>query len=260
MLLRNIKNKVLQLQDIWVCFFVLLLFTFQCGSSLLYAEYVGMSLQEYILYVISDHYYLVYVWFFFLLFWSTRQISQNYTIERIRYRSNERYRRIYSSAKAIQLLGMILAHILIAISVGITRLDIQEGFSSIKQVQTYDSNLDVLKGYAEIFDSDVVAIVCVAFYWWLGSQFLFRLMFYVYEVFKKKGLYSVLIITLVSGMIGFVSHIDESILEIFFYNNYFILHHVLLGAGIFPTLINICVMLFLPDCIGGVEKKVCVKI
>lgn len=255
MVLTNIKNKVIQIQDKWLYVLVLLLFTFQCGNSLPYAEYVGMSLQEYVLYVISDHYYLVYAWFFFLLFWSTRQISQNFVLERIRYGSNHRYREIHCAAKSIQLFVMILAHILIATLIGITKLNIGKGFSAIEHLQTYDSNLDVLLGYANIFDNCTIAIVCVALYWWLGSQFLFRMMFYAHELWRKKGLYSILLLALVSGMVGFMTHYDESVLEVVFYNNYFILHHVLLGVGEIPTLINICIMLFLPSALNVLEKK-----
>lgn len=252
------KDNGFSLQDGGIFLFVLLLFTFSCGRSLPYAEYVGMSLQEYILYVISDHYYLMYVWFFFLLYWSTKQILPSYILQRIRYKSNRRYRKVYSSVKSMQLLVMILAHILIAAVIGVTRLELRGGLESIKQIAVYDSNLDVLMGYAKLFYNCGTAIFCVAFYWWLGSSFLFRLLFYVHEVWKKKGLYCMLIVTLVSGMFGFMSHVDESMFEVFFFNNYFILHHVLLGVGIFPTGINVCIMWFVPECIERVEK-VCVQ-
>lgn len=258
MLQRNIKNIIFSLQDVWSFIFVLLLFTFSCGNSLPYAEYVGMSLQEYILYVVSDHYYLIYVWFFFLLFWSVRQISSNDMVQRIRYGSNKEYRKVYSLAKSIELLIMILAHILMAFIIGITRLDVKERFFGVEQITSYDSNLEVLLGYAQMFENCIAAMICVVFYWWFGSCFLFRLMFYVHEVWKKKGLYVGLLYILLSGMFGFMSHADESVLEIFFCNNYFILHYVLLGLGILPVVINLCIMWFVPECIERVEK-VCVK-
>lgn len=258
MLRTTIKNKIFSLRDAGSFIFVLLLFTFSCGNSLPYAEYVGMSLQEYMLYVVSDHYYLIYVWFFFLLFWSTRQISTNDMVQRIRYGSNKQYRKVYGFAKSIELLIMILAHVLIALMIGITRLDVKEGFFAVKQIISYDSNLEVLIGYAQMFENCIIAMSCVVVYWWLGSCFLFRLLFYVHEVWKKKGLYAVLVYTLASGMFGFMSHVDESILEIFFYNNYFILHHVLLSVGILPVCINLCVMCLVPEGIERVEK-LCVK-
>lgn len=241
-----ITDRVLAFPSRWSCALILFLFAFFCSGSLPYAQQMGMSVYEYVLYMISDHYYLIYVWFFYLLYWSTRQITQERAIERVRYGSHRKYQEVCCGAQAVQLLVVVLLHIVVAFVIGLGGLKSENVFLAIGQLQDYDSNMDVLTGYSEMFDNPMAAIVCVALYWWIGSQFLSRILFYAHEIGQRKGMFLLMFVALLSGMIGFITHVDESVLAIFFYNNYFVLHHALLNVGLPVTIGILLIMVVLP--------------
>lgn len=250
-----IADRVLAFQSRWSCAFILFLYALFCSESLPYAEQMGMSVWEYVLYMISDHYYLIYVWFFYLLYWSTKQITQERAIERVRYGSHRKYQEVHCGVQAIQLLVVVLLHAAIAFFMGTGRLKSENAFLALGQLQAYDSNMDVVVGYSEIFNNPAVAVMFVALYWWIGSQFLCRILFYANEIWKNKGMFLLMFVALLSGIIGFVTHADESVLAIFFYNNYFVLHHALLNAGLPVTIGILLIMVMLPFGIVSIKNR-----
>ncbi|MCD8338045.1 MAG: hypothetical protein LUD18_12405, partial [Lachnospiraceae bacterium] len=88
----------------------------------------------------------------------------------------------------------------------------------------------------------MAALLSAAGYLWLGSLFLYAVIFLVSQFWGSKGMLTACVLIIVSAIVGFVSHFDESPLEILFVNNYYILHHALLLVSPLAVAVNLAVM------------------
>lgn len=240
--LRQVKHRLINFSYKKICIALLLVYTFSCGSDLNYAIYMNMSLFEYILYTLTDHYYLIYAWLFFLIFLTARQVNEKNSLERLRFGTIRKFYHFNNLTKAIQLTCLIFIHAFIPFVIGITKLEFNNTFNSMLPEGVFDSNLDVITAYADCFDSPISSIICVLTYWIVGSVFISEVIYYCSEIWQKKGMLIGIFLVLISTMTGFMTEIDEHIFEFFFFNNYYILHHVLLNIGIIPMVINLFIM------------------
>ncbi|MCD8125942.1 MAG: hypothetical protein LUD82_00210 [Clostridiales bacterium] len=213
------------------------------SSDLAVAQSAQLSLFEYVLYVLADHYYLIYGWLFFLVFVTGKEVRGHANSEIIRYGSFSRYNSVTLTAAAVRLALLIAVHILLAAIIGAFSLTPVNAFT-VSEASSYYSGgfLDLLAGYQRCFGSPVAALLGAAGYLWLGSLFLYAVIFLASQFWGSKGMLTACVIIIVSAIVGFVSHFDESPLEFLFVNNYYILHHALLLVSPLAVAVNLAVM------------------
>lgn len=240
---RMVWKNTVRFWGLWFYIAVSLVLAYYAGGAVSFAGAVGMSLTEYMLYVLTDHYYLVYVWFFFLLFWIIHMVQKNEQIGWIRYGSYQKKYNIDNLAAALQLTLMILGNLILVLCIGLFYLRPSGRFQTTDLSDDFAGNLDVLRGYAEIFPNPAIALVCVVLYWDMGCIFLYLILYYSHRIAGKKGFLLLISLCVISNIVGFTTQIDESCLHVFFFNNYYILHHALLLVGFRAVCVNMAVMI-----------------
>ncbi|MCD8013495.1 MAG: hypothetical protein LUG99_10020 [Lachnospiraceae bacterium] len=243
MKLKLIKSKLWKKDDALAYFIILAVFVAMSSSELAVAQSAQLSLFEYVLYALADHYYLIYGWLFFLVFVTGKEVRNHADSEIIRYGSFSRYHFVTLTAAAIRLALLIAVHILIAAIIGSFSLAPVNVFT-VSEASSYYSGdfLDLLAGYQHYFGNPVTALLGAAGYLWLGSLFLYAVIFLASQSWGSKGMLTACVIIIVSAIVGFVSHFDESALEFLFANNYYILHHALLLVSPLAVAVNLAVM------------------
>lgn len=245
MKLKLIKSKLWKRDDILAYFIILALFVAMSSSNLTLtvAQSAGLSLFEYVLCALTDHYYLIYGWLIFLVFVTGKEVRGHANSEIIRYGSFSRYNSVTITAAAVRLALLIVVHILLAAIIGAFRLAPVNAFT-VSEASSYYSGgfLDLLAGYQRYFGSPVAALLGAVGYLWLGSLFLYAVIFLASQSWGSKGMLTVCVLIIVSAIVGFVSPFDESPLEFLFVNNYYILHHALLLVSPLAVAVNLAVM------------------
>lgn len=246
--IRIMGNKVLRLPGRQWYLAVSLVLAYYAGAAIPFAKAMGMSLTEYILYLMTDHYYLVYAWFFFLLYWIMHAVPKMSQQEWIRYGSYRMKCNVDNLTVGIQLALMILGNFLLVLFIGLAGLGMSGGFRAAALFADATDQMQVLAGYAEIFSDPVIAIICVLLYWDLGCCFLYIMLYYGHQLGGRKVMIGEMVVCVISTIAGFMTDVDESILNVFFFNNDYILHHALLLVGPGIVCMNIAVMVIV--CIG----------
>lgn len=239
---RMVRSNGFRLPGLWCYIAVSLVLSYYAGAAVPLARTVGMSLAEYILYVLTDHYYLIYAWFFFFLYWTAHVVRKGRQQERIRYGSDRVKYNVDNFTAVWQLSLMIAGNLLLVIFIGLVSLGWSGGFRAGRLSDGIADNLIVLAGYARIFSSPVLALLCVLLYWDFGCIFLYMMLYYGNQLGGRKAMVAEIVLSILSTMVGFMTKIDESCLNVLFFNNYYILHHALLLAGIWAVGINMAVM------------------
>ncbi len=241
--IRIVGNRVFRFPGRWCYLAVSLILAYYAGSAIPFAKATGMSLTEYILYVLTDHYYLIYAWFFFLLYWTMHAVPKMSQQEWIRYGSYRMKCNVDNLTVEIQLLMMIMGNFLLVFFVGLTGLGLSNGFRASVLYADATDQMQVLAGYAEIFRNPVFAILCVLLYWNLGCYFLYSMLYYGYHLGGRKVMIGEMVVCVISTIAGFMTDVDESVLNVFFFNNDYILHHALLLVGLGTVCVNIAAMI-----------------
>ncbi|MGN0485383.1 MAG: hypothetical protein ACI4HI_17735 [Lachnospiraceae bacterium] len=240
--IQTLKSRIIHASLGRICLSLLVVYTFLCGEDLNYAVSVKMSVFEYVLYVLTDHYYMVYAWLFFLVFFSAHQVKEKRLIERLRFHTLKEFYRLERFVKIIQIFSIIGLHVLLPLIIGLSKLQFHNAFRAAMPGDIFDSNLEVLTAYSEYFKTPISAIVCVILYWVIGSVFISEFIYYCSEIWQKKGMLISILFVIISTMAGFMTQINDPIKEVFFLNHYYILHHVLLNIGVVPMVVNLFVM------------------
>lgn len=241
--IRRLKSRLINFPSGKVCFGLLIIYAFMCCGELDYAVSMHMSVWEYVLYTLTDHYYLIYAWLFFLIFFSARKVMEKSLVERVRYGTVREYYFLEGMAKAIQIAAVIASHAAISFLIGFTKLEFCNVFIASMSAQITDNNLEVIAAYASFFKTPVSAAFSVLAYWTAGSIFISGIIYYCSEIWQKKGMLVCIMLVLVSTMSGFMTDMDEGIFEFLFLNNYYILHHALLNIGFIWMAVNIGFMM-----------------
>lgn len=241
--IRIVGNRVFRFPGRWCYIAVSLVLAYYAGAAIPFAKAMGMSLTEYILYVLSDHYYLVYAWFFFLLYWTMHAVPGKSQQEWIRYGSYQRKYNVDNLTVGIQLTLMIIGNFLIVLLIGLVGLGLSDGFQAVGMIEDASGNLQVLAGFARIFPNPGSAIVCALLYWDLGCCFLYSMLYYTYRLGGRKVMVGVMLIFVISTIAGFTTNVDEFVLSVLFFNNDYILHHALLLVGPMAVFVNVAVMI-----------------
>ncbi len=237
MSISKIKARLLYDDHIKSTVLLLGIYAFTCGINLPYASLVGMNTCEFVLYMITDHYYLIYAWLFYLFFITAKQTKCKSVIERIRYSTSLEYYYYCIAAAMIRLASIIVAHIFVSMAVGCTRLHISYIFEVSAASTIAGTSLEVLNDYAGQFNNPFLAIGAVVVWWMAGSTFFSAILLLSYELWNNKGLIACTCTILVSVMIGFITEIDEGPMGFLLFNNYYILHHALANKCMMEVLV-----------------------
>ncbi|OON91342.1 MAG: hypothetical protein ATN34_03895 [Epulopiscium sp. Nele67-Bin002] len=231
-----IKREILKDKSYKAMVFLLLIFSFIIGTNLPQAIHYNMSVAEFVLYSLANHNYLIYGYFFFIIMFITSNIKNTSDIELVRMSNRNHYNAIKFIAMGIKFGILILLHIALIVIQSSGHLTWQLVFNG----QSYDFLGEALYN---AFANPATGVVIVSLYLWLGSLFLYQIMAYIYNKFSSGVYLTSIGIILLTTMFGFYTGVDESILAIFFPNNYFIFHHACLVIGKFMYEILLLIML-----------------
>ena len=246
--IRIVGNNISRFPGCWCYLAVSLILAYYAGAAIPFAKAMGMSLIEFILFVLTDHYYLIYAWFFFLLYWMMHAVPKMSQQEWIRYGCYRMKYNVDNLTVGIQLSLMIIGNFLLVFFIGLVGLGLSNGFRAVHLFGNATDQMQVLAGYAEVFPDPAIAILFVLFYWDMCCCFLYNMLYYGYRLGGRKVMIGEIVVCVISTIIGFMTDIDESILNVFFFNNDYILHHALLVLGPMAAGRNVIVMII--TCIG----------
>lgn len=211
---------------------ILLIYTFIGGTYLALAKDMHASLNEYILLLLSNHYYLIYGLLFFFLFWSAHNMKRKNDLEIIRYQSYSNYFFNHLKSVFIKILLWLVMHIIIAFMLGISNMGFKTGFRAHEIPEYYSENVQMLFMFREYFKAPVLAIIAVISFLSFGFMFIYTIVFTCFQLYGNRISIIVILIVLANIFIGFKTTFDEGPLCFLFFNNYFILHHALFLNGI----------------------------
>jgi|GEM_PF-2971071 len=220
---------------------LLIIYSFLCGSNLSMAEDAGFTIGEYILYMISDHYYLIYGLFFFFLYDSFVSLQDKNNVVLIRYGSLIRYYFTSLSAELIRIACIVLCHLLIPFFLSFHLLKPENIFAAHKLNGYVSSTLSYTLHFKDYFLSPVSSIAFCSMYLILGLFFIYCLQFFIRELANISKVIMTDILIVGDTLLGFKLFGAFPALEPLFLNCYFILHHPLFSYGLKAVCINIVI-------------------
>ncbi len=231
-----IRGKLVNERHNKIIWLLLLIYTFGCGSSVQTAREAGLSCGEYILSLLTNHYYIVYGLCIYWLFWCLQDLKEYSALQLIRSKNYVSYFICRIGYALVSIGGIVLLHILIPLIIGCLNL----GFDF-----RYQGHENILLKFSTIFPSLPFAILIIGLYLIIGLLFIYELLFFCQQLWGNKYTILAVLLILLDIMLGFKSQIDENMFEVLFLNNYFILHHPMLLVGKYVPLLNLLIMLLL---------------
>ena len=226
---------------------LLLVFTFFCGTNIPVARAANMSAGEYILLSLSNHYYIVYGLFLFFIFWTFRKIRSDSNIELVRYRDYSRYYAVRNGAAGIKIVIIVFMHVMIAAVLAVVNFGLSNEYSGHTLDHYYTSTLQFVYRFRDYFDSPLQATAAVCIYMAIGFLCIYKILFYTHKLFGDRITIICMCLILINVFIGFKTEVDESVLEVVFLNNYFLLHHSLFLNGLWAAGINTIIAFLVPS-------------
>lgn len=235
-MIRQIKNEISKSWNSPLVLVFLIIYICLIDRSLSLAIYYNMSIWEFVLYSINDHYYLMYGYFFFLVFYITNDFKSYSNLEVIRFGNMHRYHKIKTLSFSLKFTVFIFLHILISFIIGVFNLDFANMFfaSDVDELYLFLSN---------IFANPLLGVTITSLYLLFGSVFIQIIYLKAKITFKNRGFAIFIICTFISMIMGFVSNIDTTILGVFCLNNYLIFHHSYL-AKFYNIITIIAIVIF----------------
>jgi len=207
-----------------------IIFCFFCSINIHEAELYNFNTIEFALLRLIDHYYILYCLFPILLIILATYFKQEDNIFKIRYITKKQ---IISKDLKVFLCWLSLylfMHILLAILISSFFLRFSFLTTSF-EFHGYSEIILLLQSYNEIFAFPLVSLVISVGYFIFGWLVLVCLLSYLNTHATIKHVILLAIAIFITTFIGFQTNIDNLIPFIFF-NNYFILHHVLIVKGV----------------------------
>jgi len=219
---------------------IFIVFAWVCGDELVLANSLDMSLFEYLLFVIGNHYYLIYFLLMSYIFFQFDIIKKETNCITIRMNSIKRKYLCQLISVFVQTSIYIFLHIILALVIGATKLKIVNEFQTKVVEGYYNDTLSLIYGYNEYFSNPLLALVAVVFYLIIGLTVIGMLIYAIREIWGSKMTLICSGLLILDIMLGFKLSI-RGLAEVFCVNNYFILHHVLFKNGWLYTSINILI-------------------
>ncbi|WP_352403401.1 hypothetical protein [Kandleria vitulina] len=223
---------------------IFVIFAWFCGNELVLAKSVEMSVYEYIMLVMGNHYYIIYFLLMSYLFFLFDQIKKANNLVNIRVKRIRTKYLIRLFSALIQTVLYIGIHFIIAFCIGMTRLEVINRFQTEMISGYYNDTLSFVYGYQRYFDTPSLALIIMGLYMIVGLSLLAMIMFVVNEIKGNKYTLVVAGVMILNIILGFKLNI-HGLAEVFFLNNYFILHHVLFMSGFICAVLNIIIIALL---------------
>lgn len=240
-----IRGKLVNERHNKVIWLLLAVYTFLCGSFIPAAKAANLSCGEYVLLQLVNHYYIVYGLCIYWLFWCLQDLKEYSALQLIRSKNYVSYFTCRIGYALVVIVAIVLLHILIPLIIGCLNLELDFGYQGHKIVGFYTDSLNILLKFSTIFLNLPFAILITGLYLIIGLLFIYELLLFCQQLWGNKYTILAVILVLLNIMLGFKIQIDESMLEVLFLNNYFIIHHPLLLVGKYVPLLNLLIMLLL---------------
>lgn len=233
---------------------IFIIFSFFCGSEIRTASLTEMSIFEYILFIISNHYYIIYFMLMSYIFFSFDSMHEDHSLLFIRIKSigNMYMCRIVSIL--IQTIIFVGAHIVIIFVIGMFNFKIINKFTAVSISGYYSDILRFIFEYDRYFKNPVMACIVTVAFMIIGLSFISTIIYIIYNTIGKKACFVAIAIIILNIMIGFKNGVS-GIAEIFFLNNYFVFHHVLFMSDWIFVVINLFIEICVIICGYYILKK-----
>lgn len=219
---------------------VLAVFAFFCGSEVETAVMANMSIYEYILFVMGNHYYLIYFMLMAYLFFSFESMNEESSLIWIRMKKirNQFICRMVSILMQTTLFAA--AHVIIAGAIGVMKFRLTNQFTAVAVAEYYNDTLNFILEYGKYVRTPGMACLMMVLFLITGLTFLSTLVYVAETLWGKKIAIVLMGILIFNSMVGFKAGIG-GIGEVLCFNHYFILHHVLFGNGYPYVLLNLLI-------------------
>ena len=198
------------------------------GAQVREAKAYGLGTGEYIILVLTNHYYILYFLcpvLFLVISGYIRGVSDS---EIVRYRNYAQMIWVKTLAFTTWLAVYFLAVILILLLIGGAALGLSK---SVDQYALTDSdNMRVCMLYMKNFHYPQLAILCIAGYFLFGFTCLVAVTERVHIKYGFTATWKMLLVVYVLMFVGFKTDLKTK-LPLLFFSNYIILHHALFMNG-----------------------------
>lgn len=237
-----IENKILLFINFCVLCFI-------CGFELKKYQLIGMSVWEYIIMILTNHYYILYCVLPILLILISKYIKGIQDIEKIRYRNLFHQTRQSTKRFAYWIFLYSISHLIIIFIIGFTKLSVSFK-NEIINLTIHDELVLLLNEYTSFFGNPILAIISIVGYMLFGFTVLVSLLSYINQRYSYKRMIFISIIVYILTFIGFKTEV-KTLFPLICFNNYILLHHALfVNYGIKFILIVLTELLILFLCQG----------
>jgi len=230
MLFVNDKKKAL----------VFLVFAFFCGTSVGTAAEANMSAWEFILFSLTNHYYIIYFLFMTYIFFSLENMNKESDLVYVRMGTIKRQYICRIITAFLQAFIYVMGHVVIATIIGIASFGMTNQFNVAGMENGYDEVLLFLLAFKNYFSSPMMAVMAVAAYMSFGLGCISMTMYLVQRILPRKSTVVLVGILILNVMLGF-KLMPGGWAELFFLNKHFVLHHVLFLDGAWYVVLNVVV-------------------
>lgn len=213
------------------------IFAFFCGLELTKALVANMTVFEFMLYVLGNHYYVIYYLLMIYIFFSFEDMNKESTLMLIRLKTIKNQYICRLITVFIQASIVVIGHVLIAFIMGLLCLDCSNAFSAVPFESYHDEALNFVLAYGDYVNTPLTACVYTALFMILGLTFISMIIYVSQCIVGRKATLVVIVAIVLDIMLGFKLGMSGA-LELFFLNNYFIFHHALLMSGKIYVIIN----------------------
>lgn len=220
--------------------FDILVYSFICGTNLQLANETGMTSFEYVLYCVTNHYFLLYFLLIAYMLLITKYLRQTQDIQIIRYESKRRWMQIESLSMLLFSLLFAGIHFVIPSVIGLLKLPFSSIFWVAPRSGEWNEMIDLLLEFRNWFSSPLLAAICAVIFLSMG---LWLISLVLRKVLTEFGIMAVLILMstmIINTFIGLKTSADDVAFP-FFINKYLILHHTLFSSGWIGVLVIISV-------------------
>lgn len=235
--IRLVFNDIKKETQYKLAFLLITIFTFYISLDVSKSIALDISNTEFMLYSISNHYFIIYGYFLFLMFWINIDIKSVSSLEYIRMKNKKQINIIKLLSSMIKIAIIIILFNIISLCIGSKNLLCANLFTNTILNDNYYSIF-------KCFNNPITATFISSLFLWLGSIFIYQILYFV--KFKTSKVIYIMIYTflILNTMIGFNTNLDNGIFSLLFLNNYFILHHSLFIAGL-TNFITINLIIFI---------------
>lgn len=221
---------------------ILCIFNFIASSTLKEAKILEINCWEYMILLLTDHYYILYFFFITYIFFQLKIMFVKYDLILIRSTKFINVFVKYFLSNIIFILIYILAHSLIAFILGWLFLPRKNTFSSI--LFTNNKFSEIMDALQYNFASPLQALLAILGFMAIGLIFISLLLNYSSIILNKKITIYIILILYIGTILALKTQLDNTIPYLFL-NNYFILHHALAKKLVLKILFIIILVSFL---------------